>query len=459
MTIEQYQQDIAKKTVSTLVYMVCIYIFLVTERPWESIRYLNGIPIERVFAVLLIIAAFLQNKFKIIPSPTNKWVYSLLAMHFILAPFAFNTGFALEQGVEYAKMVVLYLLILSVTNDEDTLKILVKAYIFSMMIYVGHSYIEYLNGRHVWRMGISRMVGVDSTFDDPNTFGASIVLSLPFVYALLRTETNTKFRKLYYGYFGLSVLCVILTGSRTAFVALVALMLIWVLIQKGKRKIVILATAIIALGVMWNFMPEEKQGRIRTLWDPDSGPSNAQVSAEGRTLGWKASLKMFQQVPLTGVGAGGKNFIGYRVTNQIDDGAPIALQSHVLYGEVLAEFGIGGAILFLGLIASIIRTSIKTRSMLFEAGLHSSFPYILAGAILCCLILLLIFGFGGHNFYRPLWLWIAAWSSLAYLFTCKSSLRVEKMADKSTMANSTLASHALLTGCALSASIPRTPQD
>jgi O-antigen ligase len=409
-----YQQE-GKKPLSAVLIMVCIYIFLVIERPWESIRYLEGLQIERVYAILFIIIAFLQHKFKIVSSPTNKWVYGLLALHFLLAPFAFNPEYSVDQGIEYAKMVVLYLLMLSVADDEESLKILVKAYIFSTILYALHSLWEYSNGRHVWRMGIARMVGVDSTFNDPNAFGATIVLSLPFVYALLRSELSKHLRRAYYLYFALAVACVVLTGSRTSFVALLVLCLIWVLIQQGKRKLLILVTALMTMALVWNVMPDEKQERFRTLWDDEAGPANARASADGRMAGWKASWRMFKQQPFTGVGAGGKNYIGYRLLHQVDDGEPSAHQSHILYGEVLAEFGLFGAGLFLGLIFSIWRCCRWARSYLRKNTDDDPFPANLAGAILTALVLLLVFGIGGHNFYRPLWLWLAAWSGALYM--------------------------------------------
>jgi hypothetical protein len=415
-----YQQE-GKKPLSAVLIMACIYIFLVIERPWESIRYLEGLQIERVYAISLIIIAFLQHKFKIVSSPTNKWVYGLLALHFLLAPFAYNPEFAVDQGIEYAKMVVLYLLMLSVADDEESLKILVKAYGLSTMLYALHSLWEYNNGRHVWRMGISRMVGVDSTFNDPNSFGATIVLSLPFVYALLRSELNKHLRRAYYFYFALAVTCVVLTGSRTSFAALMVLCMIWVLIQKGKRKLLILVTALMTMAVVWNVMPEEKQERFRTLWDDEAGPANARESAEGRMVGWKVSWRMFKQQPMTGVGAGGKNYIGYRMSNLVDDGEPSPNQSHILYGEVLAELGLFGAGLFLGLIFSIWRCCRWARSYLRKNADDDPFLANLAGAILAALLLLLVFGIGGHNFYRPLWLWLAAWSGTLYMFAIRKT--------------------------------------
>lgn len=418
LAAEENKSHEPSKPLSVVLVMVCFYVFLCIERPWESVRYLEGLPVERVYAIIMIIVAFMCDRFKIISSPTNKWVYGLLSLHFILAPFAFNTGYAVDQGTEYSKMVVLYLLMLSVVDDEKSLNIMVKAFVFSMMFYSLHSLWEYHNGRYQWRMGISRMVGVDKTYSDPNAFGASIVLSLPFVYALLCSETKVWLRKLYYGYFALGVVCVVLTGSRSSFVALLALLLIWAAAQQGSRKIYLLAASIVAISVLWTVMPAEKQNRIRTLWDKDAGPENSAESTEGRLIGWKVSWRMFKRAPLTGVGAGGDNFVGYRMANKIDDeGQEAPLQPHILYGQVIAEFGVGGLILFAGLVVAIFRCCVLARSHLFKIGSTESFLYSLSGAIVVSLLLLLVLGFAGHNFYRPLWLWLAAWSGALYKFS------------------------------------------
>lgn len=399
----------------TTVVMVCIYIFLFIERPWESIRFLQGIPIERTYAVAMIIVAFLSGRFKVVGSPTNKWVYGLLALHFVLAPFAYSPEYAVDQGIEYAKMVVLYLLMLSVADDEASLKLLVKVYILSMLFYMLHSLWEYHNGRHFYRMGITRMIGVDESANDPNAFAGSIVLSLPFVYALLRSETQLLYQRLYYVYFAIALLCIVFTGSRSAFVALVFLSFLWVVVQKGKKKIIMLLVMSLSISVLWICMPNEKQDRIRTLWDEDAGNKSAHESASGRMTGFKVSWKMFMLQPFTGVGAGGKNFIGYRMDNNIDEaGHESPTQSHVLYGEVLAELGILGAFLFAGLVVSICRCALKVRFSLTPEFKKTYFLHLLSGSIVASLLLLLLLGLGGHNFYRPLWLWLAAWAGTIF---------------------------------------------
>jgi O-antigen ligase len=298
-------------------------------------------------------------------------------------------------------MVVLYLLMLSVAEDEKSLKLLIKVYVFSMFIYMLHSLWEFNNGRYVWRMGIVRMVGVGETMSDPNAFGASVVLSLPFAYTLFRTELLPLLRTCYYLYFAIGIVCIVLTGSRSAFIAFISLLLLWVLSLQGMRRIKMLLMAIVSMGVLWISMPAEKQERIRTLWDEEAGPANAHTSADGRRLGFDAGIAMFKAYPLTGIGPGGKSFVEYRVTYL--DGIPE--QPHNLYAQVLSSFGVSGAIVFFGLIFTIIRGCLVIRSQ----NNLTIYSQLLSRSILISIVLLLVLGLAGHNFYRPLWLWLASW--------------------------------------------------
>ena len=99
---------------------------------------------------------------------------------------------------------------------------------------------------------------------------------------------------------------------------------------------------------------------------------------------------MFKNAPFTGVGAGGKNFIGYRMAYL--DGIPE--QAHNLFGEVLGELGAGGVILFVGLVVVIVRCCLNARSLLFQMGNVEVFSYSLAGAIIVSVVLLLLLRFG-----------------------------------------------------------------
>src|SRR5205085_6191929 len=110
-----------------------------------------------------------------------------------------------------------YFLIVTTVHDEKGLKHLVVGFLAVMGLYLLHSLREYLGGRHTYRMGIARMIGVDGSLGDPNSFGASIVFALPVVVAVWRSGLGGRLgRFLLTGYVGLSSLCVLLTGSRSS---------------------------------------------------------------------------------------------------------------------------------------------------------------------------------------------------------------------------------------------------
>jgi hypothetical protein len=397
-------------------YLLYGYMFLFIERPWEIWPSLGGLHIERVY-MLLVLAIFL-----ILPKPPFRWhrqhlwVLLFLLLHFLSSPFAFSPAAALDQGFEYFKVVTFYFLLVWSIRDERAFRKVLFAFIVIMGMYMSHSFLEYLHGRHEWRMGISRMIGVGVYMSDPNAFAASIVFSLPFLRSLARTERN-KFYKLGYLAYGLlSAVCIVLTGSRSGFVTLILFLVFesWSFIRKSKRTLTILIVLPIVALLAWQLMPEEKRHRIETIWDSKAGPENAEESAQGRIEGLKAGFRMFLANPLTGVGAGGENFIKYRVAH--DDGAPF--QAHNLPGELLGEMGLFGAMIFLAQILAAWSASNRVAA-LDRAFPGTAGPFLssFARAAKTALVLMIFSSIFGHNLYRPLWLWIFAWLVLASQFS------------------------------------------
>ena len=322
--------------------LICGYLFLYIERPWEVWTWLAPYRIERMYMILALGIFTLWRGKEIRWGLHPLCVVAFLLLHYALAPFAFSPEEALIQGFEYFKLSVLYFLMIWSIKSELELRKLVQAYIAITGFYMLHSLKEYIAGRHVYRMGITRMIGVDQFLNDPNSFGASLVISLPFLFFLFRTDDRAVFRAIYVAYGALAIACMVLTGSRSAFVTLLLFMLLDQIRRKGKKRHLMLITVIL-LGLLgWQFVPEEKRLRFETIWNPEVGPANAEQSAEGRIEGFKAGMRMLADRPLTGVGAGGKNFVQYRVAN--DDGAPNP--AHNLAGELFGTMGILGGIVF-----------------------------------------------------------------------------------------------------------------
>lgn len=396
------------KKKSFLLTVVCGYIFLITDRPWESVSYLYGMRIQFVYAIFMIVVAGVTGRLFIKKARTNFWVFGLLVIHFLFAPFSFSSAASMSQGFEYFKIVLLYTLMVSAVDDDADLRVLLRAYVLSVVFFSLHSLWEYHNGKFVYRMGIVRMVGVGEVSSSPNGFGATLVLSIPLAYVLARCDLNKWIRRVSWGHLLVLVpVCVVLTGSRSAFVAMIFCVLGYFLSMGGWKKYLTVCLAVLAMAGGWHLMPADKQERIESIWNKDVGPANAHESAQGRIEGMIISMRMFSENPLTGVGAGKENYLGYRSAM-----GESAFQAHVLYGEVLSEFGLVGGFLFVGLVAAIWRWNLFVRRLIPpHARGDQQFCRCFAGAMIMVLLLLLILGLAGHNFHRNIWLFLAAWTS------------------------------------------------
>ncbi len=408
------------KSASLMFALICGYLFLYIERPWEVWVWLAPFHIERAYMMVALAIFALWRGKEIRWGFHPFWIAIFLLLHYALAPFAFSAKDALLQGYEYFKMAVFYFLMIWSIKSELELRKLVQAFVGILGFYMLHSFREYLLGRHVYRMGITRMIGVDQFANDPNTFGGTLIFSLPFLFALFRTEDRAFLKLIYVAYGVLAVACLVLTGSRSGFVILALFLLLDQMRRKGKNRYLMLVAVILIGLAVWNFMPEEKKLRFETIWNPEVGPANAEESAEGRIAGFKAGMQMLADQPLTGIGAGGKNFMNYRSAK----GDGFAIQAHNLAGELLGTMGLLGGVAFLCQVIVVWRMAGEA----MKANPHSNSPpdsYVPQLCLACRqdLILLVCSGLFGHNLYRANWLWIGAWS-----FLCRRFVRMR--ADK-----------------------------
>jgi len=274
----------------------------------------------------------------------------------------------------------------------------------------------------VYRMGLRRLIGTETAYGNPNSVAASTVLTLPiawFLWRVRKTITGTwpgRWRTLFslslVGYALLAISALVLTNSRSGIVTFTAFVLA-IAISTGKlsTRLYGLGAAILFIAVVWSVMPEENRNRIRTIWDPDAGPATAEVSAQGRIEGLKASMAIFKKHPATGIGVG--NFVSYREANV--DG--VALQPHNMVGQMLAETGLVGTVAFLFLVGPLLVNCRRVR----QAAKGRPEPLLdvlskLASACVLSLALLFLSGLFGHNLLRFNWLWLAAFGLLCRTF-------------------------------------------
>src|SRR5262249_12838585 len=144
--------------------------FLVVHRPFEVWPVLGTIHLERVYMVGAMMAVALQPGRRWIPNALNGAFAAFTAavlLSWAGSPWAARGQVRVEN---YLKLLVFYGMVVATVRDERGLRRLVGGFLAVMGLYMAHSLREYLNGRNVYAMGITRMIGIDRMEADPNSF-------------------------------------------------------------------------------------------------------------------------------------------------------------------------------------------------------------------------------------------------------------------------------------------------
>lgn len=384
-----------------MMYLIVGYVYLMIHRPMEIWSGLEPLRPELVYFTFLCAAWLIAWK-RVMPDLNQLAIAGMGVVTYLswmASPWHDYGDIAVKN---YTLVFVFGLILASALRDERAVHRVIVAFLAVMTLYMLHSVWEFRNGRHVFRMGIVRLIGIDQSLNDPNSFGASVVYALPFVRYLWFAWGPGWRRKLLIVYTLMSAGCIGLTGSRSSLLGLFVYLGLTVLLTSRKKFLWIAAAPLVAIaGLM--LLPSELQTRFYTIIDPSVGPANAQESGQGRIMGFFIGLKLWTQNPVLGIGPG-----AWRPAS----GMPI--ESHSLYGQLLGELGTAGLIAF-GLMIFAIASRLRKlfRNLRRDYDMPKQEPlYHLAQAIALSTVLLLVMGLFGHNLYRYNYVWYAAFSSV-----------------------------------------------
>lgn len=393
-----------------LFWLVIGYLFLFIFRPYEYKPALGEYHIERIYMIMLLLATFLSQKKRYIPHTISRSVILFFLVMIVSAITGINPSNSYDFLSDYIKLLVFYFIIILTLQDENDLKNFVLAYIGVMFLYVGKSAWEFfLYDRYTWAMGIKRMMGIDSTFGDPNTFAASIVYSLPFLWAMMQCKFEKLWiRRMLWAYGLLAILCIVSTGSRSGMIsALFFMLLVWF---GSSRKLALMVTLVFTLMITWSVMPEKYQTRFESVFVKGVVSEGADLSAESRIEMLKMGIRMFEKFPVLGVGPGNFRY-GWSLF-----GIDLQMNAHNMYGMLLGELGFIGALAFVFLIFSIITTHVRNIRQAKLLPLENSGLALISVASVQATLIMLFNGNFGGNLYRYNWLWIGAIGVLASHF-------------------------------------------
>lgn len=189
---------------------------------------------------------------------------------------------------------------------------------------------------------------VFSVFANPNSFAELLILGIPFTLGLVYIAESKREKLLWMLFFSVDIVTLAMTYSRSCYVALVISIIFMTIVYDWKFLIPIGIIALFAVPLL----PSTIIDRILTTG------SMSDTSNSSRLYIWSGAWQVAKRYFLSGVGAGPINFAAYYkpFANHYYVSAP---HSHMLYMELIIEFGIFGALSFFAYFVSVIKRGLS----------------------------------------------------------------------------------------------------
>ena len=237
---------------------------------------------------------------------------------------------------------------------------------------------------------------------EPNTFGGYLLFIGAVAAGILSKAKDNRTRQLLATLIACIIPAFLFTQSRTSYVALIAVLFVFGLLNR--RKVIVLGVIIAALLVSPLFLPSVVKQRVMFTFNQSAesgqlavGNLRLDTSTSARIKDLKNAFVAWSRHPILGHGVTGYNFVDAQ------------------YPRVLAETGIVGLIAFMYLLFSIFRLGIANVRNLKHAYSRSLSIGFLAGYTG-----LLIHAFGANTFIivrimEPFWFFVGIMAVLPML--------------------------------------------
>jgi O-antigen ligase len=328
--------------------------------PWLDLLFRATLPgfvsslWDEIFIVVILLAVWVYKRHepRYLAIPRNiQWPFyafvlfcvGSIVIHVVPIPVAIDASRVVFQSMLFI------LLTMYTLEDEKRLHQFINALIISSVIIAIYGVIEYAfkiespRWEHKKDTGTFRIISIMS---NPNALAGYLNMILAFTTALVLFIQDRKMKLLYLLACVPLFLALLLTFSRGAWIAFVAMGIfyIWVWNKKWLLSLPVVAAII---PFIFDYLPSAITGRIMALFDP----KYYQMSSEyGRISFWTEALIKMKNNPIFGVGMG---TFGDSVPHRHNMPFSTWVDNHYL--KMGAEIGLLGLIAFLVLLYVLFR--------------------------------------------------------------------------------------------------------
>ena len=349
--------------VGVLLYIISLYV-----RPMELMD-ITYIPLMKILALSILASWFLyilvRRKREFVNAPQNILIIAFLGV-IILSKRMYIQGMFNELTGDFARIVVIYFLMINLITNEKRLEITIWILLISTLWLSIHGILLSM-GIAIGPVELSKYDRITSSgiFSDPNDLAQAIVVAIPLVFNFFFNKRSILIKIFLVVIGAIMLYAFLLTGSRGGFIGLSVVT--FLLLRKKVGTIIGSAVCIAALVGLLLVAPSNTVERVKTT-------SPYEDTGASRLALWYEAWQMFLSNPILGVGK--DNSIEYSASYHVP---------HNSFIHVAAELGIPGIILWIGIFYFSFMTLIKARK-LHKDETKSSQVYSLSDSLMVSMI-------------------------------------------------------------------------
>ena len=358
----------------------------------------HNIKLEAILGILGLILVTLQKGDlikQLTPShnAVNKYLMFLLGAMGISFAVSWDPAFSWNIKLyDFLKVIILYAMFMVSIRDEKDLKIAIWAFVatFAYLTYEPVYYfltgsrgrLEYYGIEYIARFGV--LSGHVALANNMNQM-------IPIALFLALSCKKKMAQAVAFIFLCLFVVALIASKSRGGVAGFAFCMLTIIYFSKNRIKTGIIGLIFLAGIFLFSGSLKETAARIN------------ENAAHGRLEGLFHGVEMLLKGNVLGVGPGcyllaRQKYFHYR------------MESHNIYGQVLGDLGIPGAIAWFLFLREIFKNLERTKKKLVSLGRQGDFLYKVALGIEVSLIVRLFVSLGSHGLYYLYWYVMAAFS-------------------------------------------------
>ena len=367
---------------------VLVWAWFALMTPHQMAYGAYGVPLNAVIAGVTIVALILNGEYRRFRFDRTTALLLLLAFWLTISQvFSLDAKNSALYYDRFIKLLVFVLICVQTTTDKLRFHALVWMFVVSIGFFAmkGAAFT-------IVTLGQFHVQGPPNTvMEDNNHLGIIMATSLPMILYLRAEAANKLVRLGLLILFAATMLAILGTQSRGAFVSLIAFAgFFWL---RSKHKLSIAAGLFLLLTPAIAFMPEKWSTRMETITS-----ATEDASFMGRVDAWIINTKLAVKHPITGAGL--RNSYQKEIAATVDrDRADHAKAAHSIYFELLGGAGFIGLAIYLSLLATAFFTALSFQRRSGDPALAAWAPRFGYFAQMS----LVVFGVGGATVSLEMW--------------------------------------------------------